>query len=113
MNYEYFVQLSNLTHIQCVLMCTCVHLKRRTPQAAAFVGGRRDYNGVLHSTLRCGEVTGRACAVAHQNALVMTFSCGHIEGGPFIQLPANCYMAAVTVRVCSDGGEGAWSCRQK
>lgn len=98
---------------QSVFMCTYVHLKRGTPQAAAFVGGRRDYNCVLHSTLCSGKVTGRACAVAHQNATVMTFSCGHIEGGSFIQLPANCYIAAVTVRVCSDGGEGAWSCRQK
>lgn len=90
-----------------------MHLKRGTTQAAAFVRGCGNYNGVLHSTLRSGEVTGRASAVAHQNALVMTFSCGHIEGRYLIQLPANRDMVAVTVRVCSDGGEGTWSCRWK
>ncbi len=90
-----------------------MHLKRGTAQAAAFVGGCGNYNGVLHSTLRSGEVTGRASAVAYQNALVMTFSCGHVEGRSLIQLPVNRDMAAVAVRVCSNRGEGTWSYRQK
>lgn len=83
------------------------------PQARALDGGCGHNNNVPHPAGGVSELAGVGCAVTHDLAHVMTLSRGHVHRHVVRHLPLHRDDAAVALRYCVNGCQGARSCREQ